>query len=55
LKGSRWEVLFKKAGVLDKPMYLYYPTEAAAIEGSKRVGRYWIKASSRLSGTMPVP
>lgn len=36
-KGTRWEVMFKRAGLLEKPLYLFYPTEEAAVEGSKRV------------------
>lgn len=36
-KGTRWEVVFKRAGVLEKPMYLFYETEEAALEGSRRV------------------
>lgn len=36
-KGTRWEVVFKRAGLLDKPLYLFYPTEEAALDGSKRV------------------
>lgn len=37
LKGTQWEVVFKKAGVLDKPLYLFYPTEEAALTGSRQV------------------
>lgn len=37
LKGTRWEVVFKKAGLLEKPLYLFWPTEEAAVEGAKRV------------------
>lgn len=36
-KGTRWEVVFKRAGLLEKPLYLFYETEEAALEGSKRV------------------
>lgn len=37
LRGNRWEVVFKRAGVLDKPLYLFYPTEEAALQDSPRV------------------
>ena len=36
-KGNRWEVVFKRVGVLDKPLYLFYETEALALEHSPRV------------------
>lgn len=36
-KGTRWEVVFKRAGLLDKPLYLFWDTEEDALEGSKRV------------------
>ncbi len=36
-KGTRWEVVFKKAGVLDKPLYLFYDSEAEALESSEKV------------------
>lgn len=43
LKGTRWEVVFKRAGILDKPLYVYYPTEEAALRASPLVDKLLAK------------